>query len=125
MAKALLITGGPGTGKTSLVKLISQIFGEEKTSFLPPIKDERHIRFNWNTATKKTKLIVIEEIASESELSRYLQMIDEGVWIEKQCKDPFKINPRFIFTSNNEFALTIESVKRRVDLFRLKEVSNG
>ena len=97
MKKAILITGGPSSGKTTKAKEIASEFQPDEVVYInyqgiSSLKDS----FLFSGCTPKTKLIIFDELRRLNDVEYFFHMVSNPIFVNKKMKPQFAIHPQLI-----------------------------
>ncbi|MFZ4413620.1 MAG: hypothetical protein ACOYOV_11090 [Bacteroidales bacterium] len=97
MKKAIIITGRNGSGKTKKALEIAGKF--EDTEVIRMHYDYSLFQnpFAYSICDLNTKLIIIDDIKEEYTFISFFSAVNEGIFVNKKAKKPFRISPEFLF----------------------------
>jgi hypothetical protein len=96
MKKSIVITGPISSGKSGKSKSIASEFDKDEVVFIDYPYTGHPDRFVFSKCTKKTKLVVIDEMKSLREIYWIMSIIDGGLIVDKMMEDRFIIDPIFV-----------------------------
>lgn len=124
MNKVKIIIGPKGSGKTLKAKELSeglktQWIGGRSFNFKNPTN------FEFSFLEQDVECVIIDDIDKKDFVFERIFQYAEGIYVEKQGKEGFSIQPKFILVFDNmkrfETAMKGESIKRRVEIIALRE----
>ena len=99
--KATIIFGKDDKCKLSKANEITSCFKNDEIIFLPGRYGLNH-KFSFSTCNKNTKAIIIDQIASSTQVEIFFNPIIHGLTVNKRGSDPFVIHPEIILICSNE-----------------------
>ena len=124
MNKSILIIGRQGSGKTTKAKEIASQFEKDEVVFLCYRGKKTHEdNFLFSECTKKTKLVVFEELYGINQVEAFFNMVSNPIIVNKKMEAPFTINPQFVLVCQSD--ITEEQlVELGASFYRRFEVVN-
>ena len=124
MTTGLMISGGQGTGKTTLTDIISELVGINNSIAISPAE----IKSDFQSFLIGKRLIVVEEIHENHNFQLYNKIkhlfTNKKIFINPKNENGYEINnhAHFIFLSNHANPLPIDADDRRLFYWHSKAV---